>query len=177
MCVTRDGVGRRSAPLAQRSLVHRRSSAESRQTAQLLTYRNWRRTEGPCAGRHRQLRQGYRQLLSCHGEPPRRGPKTGEGPELPAQTLGHETCSQSPAATSSMAMVQPGRRHRPPPLRTTRPPPAGRHLMSVTTSEQVARTQPHDPLLTVAQAGDYLGTGERFIRRLIAERRVTYVKL
>jgi len=49
--------------------------------------------------------------------------------------------------------------------------------MSVTTSEQVARTEPHDPLLTVAQAGDYLGTGERFIRRLIAERRDTYVKL
>jgi excisionase family DNA binding protein len=34
-----------------------------------------------------------------------------------------------------------------------------------------------DPLLTVAQAGDYLGTGERFVRRLITERRITYVKL
>ncbi|NEK86583.1 helix-turn-helix domain-containing protein [Blastococcus saxobsidens] len=35
----------------------------------------------------------------------------------------------------------------------------------------------HDQLLTVAEAGDYLGTGERFVRRLIAQRRITYVKL
>jgi excisionase family DNA binding protein len=49
--------------------------------------------------------------------------------------------------------------------------------MSGTTSEQVALNARHDPLLTVAQAGDYLGTGERFIRRLIAQRRITYVKL
>ena len=34
-----------------------------------------------------------------------------------------------------------------------------------------------DDLLTVAQAGEYLGTGERFIRRLITERRITYVKV
>ena len=34
-----------------------------------------------------------------------------------------------------------------------------------------------DPLLTVAQAGDYLGTGERFIRRLVTERRIAFVKL
>ena len=34
-----------------------------------------------------------------------------------------------------------------------------------------------DPLLTVAQAGEYLGTGERFVRRLITERRIAYVKL
>jgi excisionase family DNA binding protein len=34
-----------------------------------------------------------------------------------------------------------------------------------------------DELLTVAQAGEYLGTGERFIRRLVAERRIPYVKL
>ncbi|CAN5277444.1 hypothetical protein BH20ACT5_BH20ACT5_08880 [soil metagenome] len=34
-----------------------------------------------------------------------------------------------------------------------------------------------DELLTVAQAGEYLGTGERFVRRLVAERRITYVKL
>jgi excisionase family DNA binding protein len=32
-------------------------------------------------------------------------------------------------------------------------------------------------LLTVAQAGDYLGTGERFVRRLITERRISFVKL
>jgi excisionase family DNA binding protein len=34
-----------------------------------------------------------------------------------------------------------------------------------------------DPLLTVAQAGEYLGTGERLVRRLITERRIAYVKL
>ncbi len=34
-----------------------------------------------------------------------------------------------------------------------------------------------DDLLTPSQAGDYLRTGERFIRRLIAERRIDYVKL
>ncbi len=32
-------------------------------------------------------------------------------------------------------------------------------------------------LLTVAQAGEYLGTGERFIRRLINERRINYIKV
>jgi excisionase family DNA binding protein len=31
--------------------------------------------------------------------------------------------------------------------------------------------------MTVEQAGEYLGTGERFIRRLITERRITYVKV
>ncbi len=36
---------------------------------------------------------------------------------------------------------------------------------------------PSDPLLTVAQAGEYLGTGERFIRRLITERRIAFVKV
>ena len=34
-----------------------------------------------------------------------------------------------------------------------------------------------DELLTPGQAGDYLRTGERFIRRLIAEHRIPYVKL
>ena len=33
------------------------------------------------------------------------------------------------------------------------------------------------PLLSVAEAGEYLGTGERFIRRLITERRIGYVKV
>ena len=35
----------------------------------------------------------------------------------------------------------------------------------------------HDPLLTVDEAGEILGTGSRFIRRLIASRRIRYVKL
>jgi excisionase family DNA binding protein len=34
-----------------------------------------------------------------------------------------------------------------------------------------------DTLLTVEQAAERLGTTERFVRRLIAERRVAYVKL
>jgi excisionase family DNA binding protein len=41
----------------------------------------------------------------------------------------------------------------------------------------VITTERDDPLLTVAQAGDYLGTGERFVRRLITQRRITYVKI
>jgi excisionase family DNA binding protein len=49
--------------------------------------------------------------------------------------------------------------------------------MSVTTSERMAASERNDPLLTVAEAGDYLGTGERFIRRLVAQRRITYVKI
>lgn len=49
--------------------------------------------------------------------------------------------------------------------------------MPVTTSDRVAPSERSDPLLSVAEAGDYLGTGERFIRRLIAQRRITYVKL
>jgi excisionase family DNA binding protein len=36
---------------------------------------------------------------------------------------------------------------------------------------------PQDELLTISQAGEYLGTGERFIRRLVAQRRISYVKL
>jgi excisionase family DNA binding protein len=32
-------------------------------------------------------------------------------------------------------------------------------------------------LLTIAQAADYLCTGQRFVRRLISERRIPYVKL
>ena len=31
--------------------------------------------------------------------------------------------------------------------------------------------------LTVPEAGEYLGTGERFVRRLITERRISYVKV
>jgi excisionase family DNA binding protein len=50
-------------------------------------------------------------------------------------------------------------------------------FMPRTSSHGVASHEQHDQLLTVAQAGDYLGTGERFIRRLIAERRITYVKI
>lgn len=34
-----------------------------------------------------------------------------------------------------------------------------------------------DRLLTIAEAADQLGTGERFIRRLVAERRIRFHKL
>ena len=34
-----------------------------------------------------------------------------------------------------------------------------------------------ETLLTVEQAAERLGTSERFVRRLIAERRIAYVKL
>ncbi|MEW2271958.1 excisionase family DNA-binding protein [Streptomyces eurythermus] len=34
-----------------------------------------------------------------------------------------------------------------------------------------------DRLLTVGEAAEQLGTGERFVRRLIAERRIRYIKL
>jgi excisionase family DNA binding protein len=34
-----------------------------------------------------------------------------------------------------------------------------------------------DPLLDVNTAADYLGVSERFIRRLVAERRIPYHKL
>ncbi|MGY3681074.1 excisionase family DNA binding protein [Streptomyces sp. TE33382] len=40
--------------------------------------------------------------------------------------------------------------------------------------EEVTTT---DPLLTVEQAAERLGTGVRFIRRLVQERRIRYVKL
>ena len=34
-----------------------------------------------------------------------------------------------------------------------------------------------DRLLTVREAGEVLGTGERFVRRLIAERRIRFVRI
>ena len=39
------------------------------------------------------------------------------------------------------------------------------------------RHSPSGPLLSVTEAGEYLGTGERFVRRLITERRISYVKV
>lgn len=38
-------------------------------------------------------------------------------------------------------------------------------------------TPQHDMLLTLDQAGERLGTGVRFARRLVAERRIRFVKL
>ncbi len=36
---------------------------------------------------------------------------------------------------------------------------------------------PRGELLSPAQAGEYLGTGERFVRRLITQRRIAVVKV
>ena len=55
-----------------------------------------------------------------------------------------------------------------------------RSFMETRVKADQATSIPHpgaDELLTPSQAGDYLRTGERFIRRLIAERRIDYVKL
>lgn len=37
--------------------------------------------------------------------------------------------------------------------------------------------RPRDELLTIGQAGEYIGTGERFVRRLVSERQISYVKI
>jgi excisionase family DNA binding protein len=49
----------------------------------------------------------------------------------------------------------------------------------VTRSVHALSTQRSAPtqLLTVEQAAEYLGTGERFVRRLIAQRRIPFIKL
>lgn len=46
-----------------------------------------------------------------------------------------------------------------------------------TSTRIAADRQSPDRLLTVAQAAERLGTTERFPRRLIAERRISFVKL
>ena len=51
--------------------------------------------------------------------------------------------------------------------------------------EAIPQASAHEPtslgdpgqLLTIDQAAEYLGTGQRFVRRLISERRIPYVKL
>ncbi len=59
--------------------------------------------------------------------------------------------------------------------------PPGQHaaMGSRPSADGTIGTSPTGPdeLLTADQAGEYLGTGERFIRRLIAEHRIDYVKL
>jgi excisionase family DNA binding protein len=45
------------------------------------------------------------------------------------------------------------------------------------TSASSRRTPKLDTLLSVEQAAERLGTSVRFVRRLIAERRIAYVKL
>jgi excisionase family DNA binding protein len=41
----------------------------------------------------------------------------------------------------------------------------------------ISREEPAMTLLTVDQAAERLGTGPRFIRRLVAEKRIPYIKL
>ncbi len=50
-------------------------------------------------------------------------------------------------------------------------------MMSRPAQRRDLDTITREELMTVQQAGDYLGTGERFIRRLITERRISYVKI
>ena len=45
------------------------------------------------------------------------------------------------------------------------------------TGRELATLPENDRLLTVAQAAELLGTSERFPRRLIAERRIRFVRL
>ena len=54
------------------------------------------------------------------------------------------------------------------PQRSATPQTSGREPALLANSGQ---------LLTISQAADYLGTGQRFVRRLISERRIPYVKL
>ncbi|MGY1788761.1 excisionase family DNA-binding protein [Geodermatophilus sp. SYSU D00803] len=56
-----------------------------------------------------------------------------------------------------------------------RPLTRRRNTTAHRTTEQ--RHPSGDPLPTVAQAGEHLGTGERFVRRLITERRISRVKI
>ncbi|MCZ2857445.1 helix-turn-helix domain-containing protein [Blastococcus sp. VKM Ac-2987] len=49
------------------------------------------------------------------------------------------------------------------------PDKPGRHASSPTPSA--------DPLLSCGEVAERLGTGERFVRRLVAERRLRYVKV
>src|SRR3712207_1265015 len=61
-----------------------------------------------------------------------------------------------------------------------RRPPVHRSCMETRVVADHTLGIPHagtDELLTPGQAGDYVCTGERFVRRLIAERRIDYVKL
>ncbi len=65
------------------------------------------------------------------------------------------------------------------PEENRRPPGQHAAMGSRPVADGTNSTSPTGPdeLLTADQAGEYLGTGERFIRRLIAERRIDYVKL
>jgi excisionase family DNA binding protein len=49
--------------------------------------------------------------------------------------------------------------------------------MTSRSAQRSRGAKPSDPLMTVEQAGEYLGTGPRFVRRLITERRISFVKV
>ncbi len=50
-------------------------------------------------------------------------------------------------------------------------------LHPMTTRAAQGHSLDRDLLLSVTQAGEYLDTGEQFLRRLITERRISYVKV
>ena len=85
------------------------------------------------------------------------------------------TTTSKPASALIASKGHTVRRRRKDDRRITGGSPAT--LDPMTTRAAQDRHSDRDPLLTVAQAGEYLGTGERFIRRLITERRIDYVKV
>src|SRR4051794_21338522 len=67
--------------------------------------------------------------------------------------------TEPPVTASPLVALLP-----PPPASTSPTRPPERNVMAT-----------RDPLLTIDQAGELLGTGPRFPRRLIAERRIRFV--
>ena len=78
----------------------------------------------------------------------------------------HRVTPQAPLTGTATPAISYGGEH-------TTTPPTRAHGRGRTTKAEPAA----DTLLTVDQAADLLGTGTRFIRRIIAERRIAYVKV
>lgn len=78
----------------------------------------------------------------------------------------HHVTPQAPLTGTATPASSRGGKH-------THTPPTRARGRGRTTKQEPAT----DTLLTVDQAADVLGTGTRFIRRIIAERRISYVKV
>src|SRR5690242_17653203 len=70
-----------------------------------------------------------------------------------------------PASTTQLELTYPARPNRSN-AGLDRPPPTGR-----------GRHAPNDRLLDISEVATYLAVSERFIRRLVFERRIPYVKV
>ncbi len=81
-------------------------------------------------------------------------------------TAPHPVTPQAPLTGTATPAPSDGGKHTPTP--PTRPTPRSR---------TINQEQAKDNLLTIDQAADALGTGTRFIRRMVAERRIAYVKV